>query len=125
MAERIHSLGYRFDVPELVKASNLLVQPSISGEGLPRAVMEAMSLGTPTVITTTGGGKEVVEDGKSGFVVPVKDPTAIAARVRTLYQQPDLCISMAKRGQDIIRNQLSAETTVDNFVSYFETLIKE
>ncbi|RLA01112.1 MAG: glycosyltransferase family 1 protein, partial [Gammaproteobacteria bacterium] len=43
MKQRIHLAGYRFDAPSLVKASDLLVQPSISGEGLPRAVMEAMS----------------------------------------------------------------------------------
>ena len=124
MAERIHVLGYRHDVPNLVKSCNLLVQPSISGEGLPRAVMESMALGTPTVITDTGGGKEVVEDGVSGFVVPVKQPQAIAERIRTLYNQPELCESMAKTSQQKIRNELSAERTVDNFIDYFEALIK-
>ena len=39
-----------------------------AGEGLPRAVMEAMGYGTPVVITTTGGGKEVVDDGVTGFI---------------------------------------------------------
>lgn len=124
MVDRIHVTGYRFDVPQLIKASNLLVQPSISGEGLPRAVMESMALGTPVIITTTCGGKAVVEEGKSGFVVPVKDPSAIARRVRQLYRQPELCQSMAKAGQEKIRNELSSETTVDNFISYFEDLIK-
>jgi glycosyltransferase involved in cell wall biosynthesis len=123
MADRIHVTGYRFDVPQLIKASNLLVQPSISGEGLPRAVMESMGLGTPTVVTTTCGGNTVVEDGKSGFVVPTKDPSAIANRVRQLYHDPELCESMAKAGQDKIRNELSSETTIDNFIKYFEELI--
>lgn len=123
MADRIHVTGYRFDVPQLIKASNMLVQPSISGEGLPRAVMESMGLGTPTVVTTRCGGNTVVEDGKSGFVVPTKDPSAIANRVRQLYHDPELCESMAKAGQDKIRNELSSETTIDNFIKYFEELI--
>lgn len=125
MQDRIHLAGYRFDVPNLIKASNLLVQPSISGEGLPRAVMESMGLGTPTVITTTGGGKEVVDDGQSGFVVPVKDPAAIARRIRELYQNPQLCDSMAKIGQDKIKGQLSSETTVDNYIKYFEAILAD
>ena len=123
MKERIHVVGYRFDVPQLLKASDLLVQPSISGEGLPRAVMEAMGLGTPTVITTTGGGKEVVEDGVSGFVVPVKDPSAIARRIRELHDKPELCESMAKVGKEKIRNELSTQETAKNYAKYFEELI--
>ena len=123
MANRIHVTGYRFDVPQLIKASNLLVQPSISGEGLPRAVMESMGLGTPTVVTTTCGGKTVVEDGRSGFVVPTKNPSAIAKCIRQLYHQPGLCESMAKAGQKKIRNELSSETTIENFIKYFEELI--
>ena len=123
MVERIHVTGYRFDVPQLIKASNLLVQPSISGEGLPRAVMESMGLGTPTVITTICGNKTLVDDGKSGFVVPAKDASAIAKRVRQLYEQPALCASMAKAGQEKIRNELSSETTIDNYIKYFEDII--
>ena len=123
MGDRIHVTGYRFDIPQLIKACNLLVQPSISGEGLPRAVMESMGIGTPLIVTTTCASKVVVEDGKSGFVVPVKDPSAIARRVRQLYRQPELCMSMANAGQDKIRNELSSETTVDNFIQYFNELI--
>jgi len=123
MADRIHVAGYRFDVPQLIKASSVLVQPSISGEGLPRAVMESMALGTPTIITTTGGGKEVVENGVSGFVVPIKDPLAIAQRVREMYEQPALRQSMADSGLDKIRHQLSHEKTVDNYAKYFEEII--
>ena len=88
MRERIHVAGFRNDAPELIAASDILVQPSRSGEGLPRAMMESMSYGTPVIITDTGGGKEVVEDGKSGFVVPVEDPDAIAQCIEQLYNDP-------------------------------------
>lgn len=123
MRDRIHRTGYRYDVPSLVKASNVLVQPSISGEGLPRAVMEAMGIGTPVVITDTGGGKEVVEDGKSGFVVPVKSAEAIAERVKQLYKASALSESMAACGLSKINDEFSSKKTVENYVKFFQQLI--
>ena len=123
MHARIHLAGYRYDAPELIVASDVLAQPSVSGEGLPRAMMEAMCYGTPPVITTTGGGKEVVEDGVTGFVVPVKDPAALANRIRQLYQQPELVKEMSVRCKEKIENEFSSTKTVANYIKYFESLI--
>jgi len=125
MQERIHLTGYRYDVPELVKACNVLVQPSISGEGLPRAVMESMGIGTPVVITTTGGGKEIIEDGKSGFIVPIKSPKAIALKVQELANKPELAKKMVDINQQKIKGDLSSTATVDNYIRYFQSLIAE
>lgn len=124
MRDRIHITGYRHDAPELIVASNVLVQPSISGEGLPRAMMEAMGYGIPPIITTTGGGKEVIQDGITGFVVPVKDPEAIADRIRKLYNQPALIESMSKNCKEKIKTEFSSQRTVENYIKYFESIIK-
>jgi len=123
MKERIHVAGYRHDAPELIAASDILVQPSISGEGLPRTVMEALGYGTPAVITTTGGGKEVIEDGVNGFVVPVKDARAIAERVTQLYNDPDMVRKLSAQCQQTIKTTFSLNTTVDNYIRYFESLL--
>ena len=123
MRDRIHIAGFRADAPELIAASNILIQPSISGEGLPRAVMEAMSCGTPVIITNTGGGKEVVEDGKSGFVVPVGDPGAIAQRVQQLYDDPELLKRFSENGRERLAEEFSSDKTVDKYIAYFKSLI--
>lgn len=123
MSERIHVTGYRHDAPELIAASSVLVQPSISGEGLPRAMMEALGYGTPPIITTTGGGKEVVTDGVNGFIVPVHDPQAIALRIRRLRDQPDLLSAMATRCQEVIATEFSIQRTADQYENYFESLL--
>lgn len=125
MHERIHVTGYRHDVPALIKASDLLIQPSISGEGLPRAVMEAMGCGTPQVITTAGGGKEVVENGQTGFVVPTHDPTSIAKRVRELYTKPDLLERMARKGREKIASHFSCQRSSERYLDYFTMLLDE
>jgi len=125
MRDRIHLTGYRHDAPQLIAASNVLVQPSVSGEGLPRAMMEAMSSGVPPVITDTGGGKEVVEDEVTGYVVPVKDANAIADRVRKLYNDPELVAAMSQRCKEKINKDVSLEKTVDQFIEYFQRLVAQ
>lgn len=123
MRSRIHIAGYRHNAPEMIVASDVLVQPSISGEGLPRAVMESMGYGIPPIITTTGGGKEVIEDGITGFIVPIKDPKAIADRVRQLYHEPDLLKKMSNNCKEKIKNELSSNRTADKYIKYFESLL--
>ena len=123
MHQRIHLAGYRHDAPELIAAADILVQPSISGEGLPRTVMESLGYGTPSVITTTGGGKEVIEDGVNGFVVPTRDASAIAAKVIQLYENPQLVQSLSAECKKTLQTTFSLEATIDNYVKYFESLI--
>ena len=125
MRDRIHLTGYRHDAPQLIAASNVLVQPSVSGEGLPRAMMEAMSCGVPPVITDTGGGKEIVDDGVTGFIVSVNDADAVADRVRKLYSDPELVAAMSVRCKEKIKNYVSLDKTVDQFVDYFRKLISQ
>ena len=125
MRERIHVAGYRYDAPELIVASDLLIQPSISGEGLPRAVMEAMGYGTPAIITTTGGGKEVVTDGVNGKVVPINDPSAIARAVRELHQQPEKIEEMSRQCKLAIAERYSIAQTTIAFENYFQSLLAD
>ena len=123
MVDRIHVTGYRQDVPALITASDVLVQPSISGEGLPRAVMESMGCGTPPIITTTGGGKEVVENGVTGFVVPTHDPESIAAKVRELHEKPEMLKDMSRRCREKIGSDLSCQRTAEHYLAFFQSLL--
>jgi glycosyltransferase involved in cell wall biosynthesis len=123
MRDRIHVCGFRQDAPELIAASDVLVQPSRSGEGLPRAMMEAMCYGTPVIITETGGGKEVVEDGKSGFVIPVENPEAIRARVTTLYNSPELLTKMSVAAKLQIEQNFNSDQTAEKMLTYFQHIL--
>ncbi|WP_017222435.1 glycosyltransferase family 4 protein [Moritella dasanensis] len=125
LGERIHLAGYRNDAPELSAASDILIQASISGEGLPRAVMEAMGYGTPSIVTETGGSKEVVIEGVNGCVVPVKDAQAIADKIEYLYNNRGLVESMSKECKRKIEHELTAERTVLEHIEYFESLLAE
>ena len=81
--DRVLVLGQRDDVPAVLAASDLLLLASRQ-EGLPVAVMEAFALGLPVVSTAVGGVPEAVRDGIEGFLVPPKDPVALAAAMDRL-----------------------------------------
>lgn len=87
--------GYREDAPRIVKSFDLFVLPSIH-EGLSIALVEAMALGKPSVVTRAGGLPEVIEDGRQGFVVPPRDPHALAQRIVQVLDDP----AMARRFGD-------------------------
>src|SRR5690606_20106659 len=73
----VRFLGNRSDIPRLLAAADIFVLPSL-WEGLPLAVLEAMASGLPPVVTRVGGNAEIIEDGKSGLLVPPADTQALA-----------------------------------------------
>ena len=85
-SSNIHFLGYRTDVPELMAAANVQIQPSVSGEGLPKTVIEAMGMAIPSVVTTTGNNAEIVKDSVSGFVVKTNNTYVIYDNINYIYQ---------------------------------------
>lgn len=80
IADRVHLMGDRGDVSQLVGAFDLLVLSSLH-EGLPNAVMEAMSAGVPVVATSVGGTKELITDGETGYLAPPENSPALADRI--------------------------------------------
>lgn len=73
----VRFLGFRTDVPELMAASDVVVLPSLA-EALPTVLMEAAAASRPAVATRVGGTPEIVENGRTGFLVPPDDPPALA-----------------------------------------------
>jgi glycosyltransferase involved in cell wall biosynthesis len=82
---RVLFAGFREDAHRLARSFDVYAASSIF-EGLSIALLEAMSLGCPAVVTRTGGFPEVVEDGRNGMLVPVKDPAALAKSLTVLLR---------------------------------------
>jgi glycosyltransferase involved in cell wall biosynthesis len=89
LGDRLLFLGYRSDIPELLASFDIYVLPSLS-EGLPLALLEALSLGKFIVCTSVGGNPEVVEDGVHGFLVPPSDSTGLADALVKAVSDPAL-----------------------------------
>jgi len=82
--------GPRPDIPAVLALSDIFVLPSAYGEGVPRVLLEAASMGLPIVTTDMPGCREVVEDRVNGFLVAVHDVEALCKAVGCLIEQPEL-----------------------------------
>jgi glycosyltransferase involved in cell wall biosynthesis len=80
--------GFRTDIPRLLSAFEILVMPSLF-EGLCFSVIEASAMGVPVVATAVGGMRRSVIDGKTGVLVPPKDPEALAKVILWLLGHPE------------------------------------
>ncbi|MCS7207053.1 MAG: glycosyltransferase family 4 protein [Dehalococcoidia bacterium] len=86
---------------DLYRVADAFVLPSRTGEGFPLVILEAMASGLPVIATPLGGAREVVENGRTGFLVPPGDPEALAAVLSDLKQDPCLAprLGAAARAQ--------------------------
>jgi len=124
MAERIHIIGQRSDIPSLMAMADFQVQPSVSGEGLPRTVIEAMANATPSVVTTTGGSPELVSNQNSGYIVDTNDVVAFAEAMNKLINNKEQRIKMGKQAQQRLALKFGSKETVKQHIAFFEKLLE-
>src|SRR5207249_3759840 len=112
MREAVRYLGPKYgeEKMRIMAESDIFVFPSFQ-ECLPLVVLEAMSAALPVVATGQGGVPDLVEDGVTGFLVPVGDAAAVADRLATLIQQPGLRSTMGEKG----RKRFLERFTLDRF----------
>ena len=122
MGERTLFLGERADIAELLQVMDVLVLPS-AFEGMPNAVLEAMAAGVPVVASAIAGTREVVQDGHTGFLVPLGDRAALAKRINHLLEQPQLRRRMGEAGRAYVRQHFTVERMVSAHVRLYMELL--
>jgi glycosyltransferase involved in cell wall biosynthesis len=123
LGERVIPLGERRDVPRLLAAADVAVQPS-HREGFPNAILEAMSAGRPVVATAVGGNPEALRDGIDGFLVPPRDPPALAAAIDRLLSSPELRRRMGESARRRVEAEFSMERMVQRVAAWYESLAR-
>ena len=97
--QQIKFLGYRTDIPKLIKISNLAVATS-KREGLPINMVEAMYCELPCIATINRGHKELIESGKNGFLVEINNVNQLASNILELYKNKELRIEFTKNAKE-------------------------
>ncbi len=120
--ERIHRVGHRGDAPSLTAASDVFVLPSIKREGLARSLIEAMAYGIAPVVTDCGGSPELVINGQTGLVVPVRDTAALANAISVLYEGDDLRRRFGAAARERIRNDFRIGDTIEQTYAMYREL---
>lgn len=119
LQERVTFAGMRLDVPDLVRAVDMTVLPSVFGENLPTVLMEAGACGKPVVASRIGGIPDIVEDGVTGLLVPPSDPGAIAAAVVRLLDDPQERERMGAAGRARVLEHFSAQVWAQRLAALY------
>ena len=122
MGDRVRFAGWRTDVLDIVAAADVVVQPTLH-EAFSQAMVEAMALGTPLVISDVSGVEDVVENGRSGLVVPPRDSKALAAAIRTL-SEPEAAASIGQAGHARVRSLLGIEVIAPKFEDLYRRVAR-
>ena len=102
VAERVHILGYRMDVDELLQSADVYVHPSFR-EGLPLAIMEAMASGLPCVVSDIRGNSELIDaQVKGGYRCDPKNVKGFAAAIQSLFQSEETRQRMGSRNAKFV-----------------------
>jgi glycosyltransferase involved in cell wall biosynthesis len=121
---KIHFIGYRTDVLNIVKASDAFVLASLFGEATTKAVIEAMSLGVAPIITDIPGNKGLVVDGECGYVVPPANPRALADAIIKLHGDQATYERFGEKAKKHIESHFNIETTIKKTKLFYEQLTR-
>ena len=106
-------LGHVDTMDDLLNLADVVVLPSYR-EGTPRILLEAASMGKPLVATDVPGCREVVTDGENGYLVPVRDPVALAEAIEKLLDNEEQARRMGEAGRRKIVEEFAVEKVVDS-----------
>lgn len=98
-------IGHREDVPNVLASLDIVVLPSYAHEGIPQIVLQAQAAARPVVATAVGGIPEVIEHGRTGLLVPPRDPAALAAALAGLLASPGRAAELSQNALAFARRE--------------------
>src|SRR6185295_6778990 len=119
---RVHFLGVRRNVGDMLNAIDVFVLPSL-WEGLPLALILAMGAGVPVVATRVAGVPEVVEDGRTGLLVPPADAEALGRAVAHLVTDPAAGRRLADNARQAVLPRFGVEGWVATTTALYDRLM--
>ena len=119
----VKMLGFLNDVEPLMNAMDIQANCSFGTEATSLSLLQGMSLGKPAVVTDFGGNPGVIRDGENGFMVPIKDPAAMADALQKLMTDESLYESMSKRSLEIYNECFTAEVNTKRIEDIYLKLL--
>jgi glycosyltransferase involved in cell wall biosynthesis len=109
--DRVKFLGYRNDIPDLLRLMDVVVMPSLQ-ESFPRVPLEAMAMKVPVIASTVGGLPESVIHGETGILVPPGDSVSLHDALMYLYRNPDVRKKMGEAGRKRVEGNFNIESNI-------------
>ncbi|MBF0425313.1 MAG: glycosyltransferase family 4 protein [Magnetococcales bacterium] len=113
LGDRVRMVGNQVDVVPWLRALDLFVLPSLANEGVPQVVLQAMACGLPVIGSAIGGIAEVIDDGRTGLLVPAGDARALARALAALIDHPERRRALARAAQAGVDPRFTIATMLD------------
>jgi len=123
LSERVEFSGEKLDLPRWLSALDILIHPS-GRESFGRVIIEALAREIPVVAARSVGAEEILTDGGTGFLVPVKDPEALAGAVLSMLDHPARSRDMARRGRTEVKEKYSITRTAMKWEEEIKSLAR-
>jgi glycosyltransferase involved in cell wall biosynthesis len=123
LSRNVTFAGTRKDVELLLAGADLFVLPS-KREGLPVAVLEAMAAGIPVISTNVGGVAEIVEDGKSGVLLPPEDSQALARKIDMVLKDGALASTLGRNARNRVEKFFSIDKIIEEYSTIYLNLLE-
>lgn len=121
-AERVHFAGWQSQIPQLMRAADCLVLPSL-WEGMPNVVLEAMASGLPVISTEVDGVSELIQQGEQGTLVAQRSPAEIQQALQALATQPASFRKMAGNAQDTVKKEFTWDSIAHKYEQVYEKIL--
>jgi glycosyltransferase involved in cell wall biosynthesis len=121
--DRVVFTGFRSDVAKVLQAIDVFVLSSCTVECFPNALLEAMAAACPAVCTAVGAVREIIAEPETGFVVPVRDPGALADRLVHILSSPELAHRMGVAARARVETLFSLRASVATAERALEELL--
>jgi lipopolysaccharide heptosyltransferase II len=113
-------LGTQKDIPEILSHLDLLVLATTTQEAFGRVIIEAQACGVPVVATAVGGVVDIIDNAKTGLLVPPADPAVMADAIIKIFKDKDLAQEMAENGYKKVKEKYNLELMVKNTLDVYE-----
>jgi glycosyltransferase involved in cell wall biosynthesis len=122
LKERVHWLGFRDDIPTLMKACDIVAHTSTEPEPFGRVIVEGQLAQKPVIASAAGGALELIEDGKTGLLFPLGDEIVLQQQIQKLIDDSVFADTIAQQGYSSAKTNFSLETILNSFAQAIKTI---
>ena len=119
VADKVWFTGARNDVPNLMRAMNVFVLPSIN-EGISNTVLEAMAASRPVIAARVGGNPELIEDGVNGALYDNGEASTLASAMKVYCEDPSLATAHGRAARERVERQFEIDVMVRSYAALYE-----
>ncbi|MCD6310296.1 MAG: glycosyltransferase family 4 protein, partial [Candidatus Eremiobacteraeota bacterium] len=120
----IKLVGFTDKVPEYLKASHVLILPSIT-EGLPLTIQEALAMEVPVIASNVGETGTIIRDGYNGFIVEPMKTNQFVEKIKLLLDNPELYEKIKANCKESVIDKFSLERMIKDYEKLFSTLLPD